>query len=107
MPLKEYLMPGETITYEAPFFVKVGDMDYSLKVTDRRLILYRRKGMVFKKEHFIGEKLSNIDSITYDEVGLLNKTAVVTVSTPSKTLPLKQKVANMKIIYQQLQGLSH
>ncbi len=105
MALQDYLMPGETITYEAPFKVKVGEEDYEFKITDKRLVLYRRSGLIFKSDNFIGENISNIQSMNYSETGMISKKGIVAVQTQSKTLAFSQSASNMKVIYQQLQGL--
>ncbi len=107
MPLQEYMMPNETITYEAPFNVKVGDLNYALKITNKRLILFIRKGLIFKRDHFIGEYLDKIDSIAYHETGIIRKTGIISIQTSAKILSMKQKADSMKVIYQQLQGFTN
>lgn len=104
MPLADFFAPDETISYEAPFQVKVGDQDYQLYITNRRLIIYMRKGLVFKKDTFIGVNIDDIQGTSYNETGIIPKKGIITIRTPQQVLPFKGSAGNMKILYQQIQG---
>ena len=104
MPLKDFLLPEESIYYQSPFEVKVGDQNYKLILTDKRLVLFKRKGIIFKNDTFVGIDISDIKEMAYNESGLISKKGVVTVTTSQKTLSLYGSANNIKVVYQQIQG---
>lgn len=81
--------------------VESGGSSYQVIVTDKRLVLYARRGMVFKKDDVISESLSDIQGIKYKEEGILNKKGIIEVSGRTK-IPLEGKPSEIKALYQNL-----
>jgi nitrous oxide reductase len=80
MPLEDYLMPNENIKYQSKFNVRYGEKMYSVILTDIRLILYAKRGVLFKNDDVVTELLTNIREIKYKETGVLTKTAHLQVN---------------------------
>jgi hypothetical protein len=103
MPLQDFLLPDEKIYYQTPFNVKTGEQEYKLILTDRRLVLYKRTGLIFKSDTFIGVDITHIKEMGYTESGVISKQGLVTVVTGQKTLSFSGSANNMKELYKQIQ----
>jgi hypothetical protein len=99
--LEDYLMPGEKVVWTGPQ-VMVGDGMFSVYITDKRLVLYRLKGTLIKKEDFIAEKLSHIQNMKFRQEGLLGKKGTLTIEMPNRKMALKGTADAIKSTYQSL-----
>ena len=103
MVLEDFLFPGETIVFQSG---KVGTLDdrFDFYITDQRILLYRRRGVVFKKDRVIAERIEEIRTLHYDEKGIVKKKGVLHIETMSKKMePIEGKVPDIKAIWQELQ----
>ncbi|MGC8613194.1 MAG: hypothetical protein ACP5RJ_08795 [Conexivisphaera sp.] len=104
MPLEDYLIPGENILVRN-IMVSFGDSTYELIVTDKRLLLYARRGLISKKDDIISIKMSDIQNIMYREEGLISKKGILLVDMLNRRISLYGSANNMKAAYQNL--MSH
>ena len=59
---------------------------------------------MFKKDRIISERLENISTMQYKELGVLRKKGVLRIDTYSKKMdPIVGNVADVKAIWQELQ----
>lgn len=102
MPLEDYLLPGEEIRFRTSRAkVRYGGELWEVIVTNKRLLLYAQRGLVFKKDNIISAKLDEIRDIKYRERGLIKKTGVLEIH--GKTLmQLEGDSSEVKPIYQQI-----
>lgn len=101
--LKDFLLPNETIKYQSPNKISyLGDKFY-FYITNQRILAYRSKGKVFKKDRVVAEKLEAIKSLSYNEKGLMKKKALLNVQTESKRMFFEGKIPDVKDIWQELQ----
>jgi hypothetical protein len=101
--LKDFLRPNETIKYQSPNKISyLGDKFY-FYITNQRILAYRSKGKVFKKDRVVAEKLEAITSLSYNEKGLMRKKALLNVQTESKRMFFEGKIPDVKDIWQELQ----
>jgi hypothetical protein len=102
MPLEDYLIPGEEVKFRSGRkTLRYGGKHYEIVITDRRLVLYARRGLVFQNDDVVTEKLVDLQGIKYRETGVVVQTAMVEVR--GKTLiQLTGKPAATKALYQQL-----
>jgi hypothetical protein len=101
--LEDFLLPNETIKYQSPNKINyLGDKFY-FYITNQRILVYRSKGKIFKKDRIIAEKLEDIKSLSYNEKGLMRKKAHLSVQTESKRMFLEGKIPDIKEIWQELQ----
>lgn len=101
MPLDEFMMPGEEIKYSSPPGLIYGGKTYELIVTDKRLLLYGRRGKVFKKDDLVSQKVEEVQNITYKENGMLRKEGVLQIIAKTK-FTLTGRPSVVKAIYQQI-----
>ena len=103
MPVENFLQPSENVVYQSPERVSIGDDKYELYVTDQRLLLYRRSGLILKRDTFIAERLSDIRGIGFKEKGTFTKKGFIAVETMNKTTTFAGNAARMRQLYQELQ----
>ena len=101
--LEDFLLPRETIRYQSPGMIRyLGDKFY-FYITNRRILVYRGRGKVFKKDRVIAERLEAIKSLSYNERGLVRKRGFLSVETESKRMFFEGKIPDVKGIWQELQ----
>lgn len=88
MTLNDLLLPNEEIQYrrKIPNF-KIGGQSYEeLIVTDKRMIFYKREGLIFKKDISETVSLSKISGIKFNEKGRINKKGQIEIYGPIKLI---------------------
>ena len=101
--LKDFLLTNETIQYRSLGTIHyLGDKFYFC-ITNQRMLVYRRRGTVFKKDRIIAERLEAIKSLNYNERGLVRKKGYLSVETESKMMFFEGKIPHVKGIWQELQ----
>ncbi len=101
--LKDFLLPNEAIRYQSPGMIRyLGDKFY-FYITNRRILVYRSRGKVSKKDRIIAEKLEAVKSLNYNERGLIRKRGFLSVQTESKRMYFEGKIPDVKGIWQELQ----
>ena len=103
MVLEDFLFPGEVIKYQSPSEVKYSGDYFNFYITDQRLLVHKRSGLLFKKDRVIAERLGGIISISYKEKGLISKKGILRVETNVKKMDFEGKAGDMKAIWQELQ----
>ena len=101
LPLEDYLMPNENIRYQSDFDVVYGDKQYTVVLTDIRLVLYSRRGLIFKSDDVVTEAIRDIQGIKYKESGMIFKSAYLEILSKSKIV-LSGNQAALKTLYQRL-----
>ena len=103
MVLSEFLYPGETIVFQSRMIQSLHD-NFFLYITDQRILLYRRRGVLFKKDRIIAERIEDIRSMQYGEMGVMRKKGILRIDTYSKKMdPIVGKVEDIKAIWQEMQ----
>lgn len=104
MSLQTWLMPQENICYSASDTVEYGGTDLKFHITDSRIILHNTKGLIFKKESVVTERLDDIITMAYKEEGILfAKKGVLQIQTKTKVMDFKGKPESIKVIWHNLQ----
>jgi hypothetical protein len=101
LPLEDYLIPNENIRFQSDFNVQYGDKYYTVILTDVRLILYARRGLIFKGDDVITESIREVQGIKYKETGMFVKTAHLIVQGRT-VIDLIGNQASIKALYQRL-----
>jgi hypothetical protein len=101
MPLEDYLLPGEQIRFHSSGRVRYGDKTYHVVLTDRRMLLYAQRGMVFKNDDVVIQKLDELQDIKYSEEGIIAKKGIIRVEGRTK-LDLSGSANEIKALYQQM-----
>ncbi|MDG6223342.1 MAG: hypothetical protein IAX21_03260 [Candidatus Bathyarchaeota archaeon] len=103
MVLSDFLYPDETIVFQSRKIESLND-NFFFYITDQRILLHRRRGVMFKKDRIISERLENISTMQYTEVGVLRKKGVLRIDTYSKKMdPIVGNVSDVKAIWQEMQ----
>ncbi|MGB9705168.1 MAG: hypothetical protein ACPL3C_06945 [Pyrobaculum sp.] len=101
MPIEEFLLPSEEI-YIRGVTVQYGNNIYEVFITNLRLLLYARRGLILKKDDLVSIKLSDIQNIQYREEGLINKKGILIVDLIDRRISLIGSPQGMKTLYQNL-----
>ena len=102
MPLEDYLLSGEKVYVQTPPYVGYRGEYYEAVITNKRLILYARRGFVFKSDDVISVKLDEIADLRYREDGIILKTAIIEI-WGKRRIRLEGPVSTMKALYRLLQ----
>jgi len=101
MPLEDFLIPGEEIKFQSTQEIQYGDKKYRVIVTNKRIMLYARRGLLFKGDDVVTVKLDELQGIKYKEKGIIGKTGIIEIH--GKTLMQLVGPANeVKTLYQQI-----
>jgi hypothetical protein len=103
MVLSEFLYPGEGIIFQSNKIESLND-NFFFFITDQRILLYRRRGVLFKKDRVIAERLEDVRSMQYGEMGIVRRKGILRIETYSKKMdPIVGKVPDIKAIWQEMQ----
>jgi hypothetical protein len=101
--LVDFLYPGEAVVFQSGKVRTLNDQ-FFFYITDQRILLHRRRGVFFKKDRVIAERLEDIRTMQYSERGTLKKKGVLHIETVGKKMePIVGKVADIKAIWQEMQ----
>jgi len=103
MTLEDLLLPNEEVRYrrEIPNF-KVGGQVYGdLIVTDKRIIFYKRDGLIFKKDISETIGLSKIAGIKFKEKGRISKKGQIEIYGPIKQI-IEGRLDDARYLHQTL-----
>jgi hypothetical protein len=104
--LEDFLLPGEIIMYQSPNKISCFGEKFYFYLTNQRVLVYRGKGRVFKKDRVIAERLENVEGLSYGEKGLMRKRAFLNIRTETKRMFLEGKIPDMKEIWREVQKLT-
>lgn len=96
-------MPGENVRYRSPITVEYQADTYDFCITDRRLIWYKRTGLIFKSDKIITENIGEIEGISYEEKGIIAKKGIIKITTTRKKLEFSGPKEAMRAIHAELQ----
>ena len=101
--LKDFLYPDEGIVFQSNRIDSLND-SFFFYITDQRILLYRRRGVLFKKDRIVAERIEDIRSMHYGEKGVIRRRGILQIETYSKKMdPIIGKIADIKAIWQELQ----
>ena len=104
--LEDFLLPDEIIMYQSPNKISLFGEKFYFYLTNQRVLVYRGKGRVFKKDRVITEKLESVEGLSYGEKGLMRKKAFLNIRTETKRMFLEGKIQDMKEIWREVQKLT-
>lgn len=104
MGVEQFLAPGENVRYTSPTSVSFQGDVYTLLITDRRILWHKTKGLLFKKNNFVGVPIEQVKNIGYQEKGLARKKAYITIQMGSKNYEFSGAAESMKAVYGELQA---
>ena len=103
VPLAQFLLPGESVLFEAQEEVYYRRTAFALYVTGERLLLYAVTGHLSPSERAVAEPLAGIESVEYSEGGLLSPKGRLDVRFPGHTFTLTGSPNTIKAVWRALQ----
>lgn len=102
--LEDVLEPKEVVIFHEPFELEfVGDSYNELALTNRRVIFYKRTGLIFKKDTCSSIGYSQLGNVNYKEKGVIRKKGeLILVIKGSKPIIIEGKPSEIKYIYQNI-----
>jgi len=105
MVLDDFLLPAENIRYSSNNEIaEYGDKKYRILVTDKRLILYARRGTLVRTDDIVSERLDSLLGLKYFEKGTLFRSAIISIQGSVK-LEIRGSPSNMRPLYHSLQAI--
>ncbi len=71
MPFNDYLMPDEKVQSKRSRFVNYCGKKYQMIKTNKRVLLYSKRGVVSKSDDVISVNLAELRGIKYTNNGLI------------------------------------
>ena len=102
MTLRDYLMPGEEIRFQSTRAVRYGNKPYHVILSDRRILLFARRGALFKNDDVVSQKLDELQGVKYTEQGIVAKKGVIHVQSFKAEMNLSGPAGEIKTLYQQM-----
>jgi hypothetical protein len=102
MSLRDYLMPGEEIRFQSNGNIRYGNKPYRVILSDRRILLYARRGALFKTDDVVTRKFNDLQGVRYTEQGLISKRGVIHVQGITSEMALSGPAGEIKTLYQQM-----
>jgi hypothetical protein len=101
LTVDDYLTPGEELRFSSTAKVRYGSKHYQVYVTNKRLIMYARRGTFLKGDDVVSLPLDEMHGIKYKESGLLMREGILEFQ--GKTLvQLSGPPKDTKALYQQI-----
>jgi hypothetical protein len=94
-------MPGEQTRFHSTGGVRFGAKHYHVILTDRRLLLYAQRGVLFKNDEVIAQKLEELQGVKYSEEGIIEKRGIIRIEGKTH-MDLEGSAKEMKALYQQM-----
>ena len=105
MPLRDYLVPEEQIKFICKRDIEYANKKYFLVITNKRILLYKERGILNKSEDVICEKLERLGGLEYKEKrGLLFDLAKISITGGMK-IDIKGPSEEVKSMFQVLECL--
>src|SRR6476661_3294614 len=102
MPLQDFLLPLENVRFQSKAIVQYATKKYKVIITDKRMILYSRRGFFLKSDDLICERLDRLHGLEYSEKGLMFRTAKISIQGTTK-LDIHGSIPELKALFHNLQ----
>ena len=98
--LEDVLEPNETIIFREEIPVE----EYQeMAMTNKRIILYRRTGLIFKKDDVSSIPLKSISNVKFHEKGVIRKKGELTMEIgKEEPLTLEGNLSEIKYVYNKI-----
>lgn len=103
MPVEKYLLPEEKIIFWSDFSVDFNEESYRVYITSHRLLLFKERGVLFRKEEVITENWAQIRGLQYTETGSISKRGQLSFSTSKGESVLKGPRGGMLSLFKAIQ----
>ena len=102
MTLRDFLMRGEQIRFRSSRPVRFGAKSYHVILSDRRILLFARRGAFFKSDDIVSQKLDDLQGVKYSEQGIISRKGTIRVQGQKTEMDLTGPAIEIKTLYQQM-----
>ncbi len=89
MPIDDYLLREEKVLFWSDFQVNYNEEKYKVFITNIRLLLFKEKGLVFKREEIITENWAQITGLQFTETGGISRRGTLRFSCSKGEIQLE------------------
>ena len=105
MVLDDFLLPAENVRFSSKDeLVEYGDKKYKVLVTDKRLILHARRGLLVRSDDIVSERLDSLHELKYLERGLVFRSAAISIQGSAK-FEIRGSSSTLKPLYHSLHAI--
>ena len=104
VPLADFLLPSENIEFVSDNEATFGDKKYKVIITDKRFLLYSRRGLFFRSDDIVSKRLDSINELQYRERGFMFGTATISIISDTR-IDLGGTPSRMKPMFQLMQSI--
>jgi hypothetical protein len=104
LPLRDFLVPEEQIKIICKRDVEYANKKYCLFITNKRVLLYKKRGILNKTEDVVCEKLERLEGLEYKEKRGLCNLAKISIKGGLK-ISIKGPSSEVKNVFQVLEYL--
>jgi hypothetical protein len=106
LPIEDFLVPGEQIKFECKQDIEYANKKYNLFITNKRILLHKKRGFLNKCEDLICEKVERLEGMEYKEKGGLSNLAKISIKGAIK-IDIKGPSKEVKNMFQILECLKN
>lgn len=95
-------MPGEEVRFQSGRRVRFGAKHYRVILSDRRILLYAQRGMLFRNDDVVTQRLADLQGVKYSEKGFIDRQGIIRVQSMRTEMDLTGPAEEIKALYQQM-----
>jgi len=103
MPIEKYLIPNEKILFVNNQPITFMNKNFWAYITDKRIILFRIRGILFHREEVFIESLLNIKNLHFYEIGTIRKKGVLKLTLTKDVIRLSGDLNDITFLTQYIQ----
>jgi hypothetical protein len=104
MALQDFLLPLENIKFQSKTLTHYANKKYKVIITDKRLILYARRGHFLKSDDMVSERLDRLSGLEYSEKGLMFREAKICLQGTTK-IDINGPISELKPLFYTMESL--
>jgi hypothetical protein len=104
MVLQDFLLASENIKIQSQTLVQYANRKYQVIITDKRFILYARRGYFLKSDDIISERLDSLGGLEYSEKGIIFREAKISVQGTTK-IEIYGHISELKPLFHTMESL--
>jgi hypothetical protein len=104
LALQDFLLPQENIKFHSETLIHYANKKYKVIITDKRFILYARRGHFLKSDDIISERLDSLSGLEYSEKGIIFREAKICLQGTTK-IDIHGPVSEIKSLFHTMESL--
>lgn len=103
MPVEDYLLSEEKVLFWSDFQVSYKEEKYKVFITNIRLLLFKERGIVFRREEIITENWAQITGLQFTEAGGIGRKGTLRFSCSKGEIQLEGPKNGMLGLFKAIQ----